>query len=476
MKKKLLAVASLILATCLLLTISSNAETVGKSTNEGNNAVASITADGNTLYYDRLDDALNEVQNNQTIVMLKDLGVPTDSGNNGFVEKKGTKVTGVVLDLNNHTIASSDANKNTVEIEDDSSITIKNGTIKHTENRIALKVGKGEVTLENVTVENKTANGGRGAIQVGNNANSTSGSLVINEGTKINGVIVVATSSKLEMNGGEIDGGNGFAIAGNGSKSESTEITINGGTLKSDGTAVIYHPQSGTLNVKGGTLTGKFGIVARRGDINVTGGTITATGTGTDTVGDAVDKDGKKVELPVGTAFVIDNSAENYDGDAKVTIGGGTVSANELILYSLDDEEEHKDFLVTGGKFDKAVDVAYVSTDKAEVKIGDKYYIGDDATEAITEAIKDEKAVIEVLKGNVTIKGAVPGVTVQNLGNGNVTVNGMKVTADDEVVVPEPEEEEQDDTPKMGTVNVFAVAGAILVVSALGVVVLNKRK
>ena len=52
----------------------------------------------------------------------------------------------------------------------------------------------------------------------------------------------------------------------------------------------------------------------------------------------------------------------------------------------------------------------------------------------------------------------------------------MDVTTEKVVVPAAEDEEEQDDTPKMGTVNVFTVAGAILVVSALGVVVLNKRK
>ena len=51
----------------------------------------------------------------------------------------------------------------------------------------------------------------------------------------------------------------------------------------------------------------------------------------------------------------------------------------------------------------------------------------------------------------------------------------MKVTAEDEVVVPAPAKEDKDDTPNTG-VDVFAVAGVILVISALGVVVLNKRK
>ena len=455
--------------------------------------IASVTSqDGKTTkYYTRLDAALSAVQNNETVELLEDLTIPTQGGDNGSVTKGGTAVSGVVLNLGGHTISAKDG-KDAVIVKDGSSITIKNGTIKNEGVDCAIIVAKGTVTLEDARLSN--TKGKYGAIQLGSGENS--GTVIMNHGTTVNGNIVSTVSSKVEMNnesevngyvypqnnsefvmnGGTINGGDGFAITGNGSKEGSTKITINGGTLKSDKTAVIYHPQAGTLDVKGGTLTGKFGIVARRGNVNVTGGKITATGTGTDTVGDAVEG-ADKVNLPAGTAIVIDNKSATYEGNAKAKISGGEFEAsNETPIVSLVDEE-HEDFEILGGAYNKAFDQAYINAEKAEVKIGDKFYVGDDATKAVTEAIKDEKAVIEVLKGNVTIEGAVPGVTVLNSGNGDVTVNGMNVTTE-KVVVPAPEKEDEEDkdpTPNTG-IDVFAVAGAILVVSALGVVVLNKRK
>ena len=482
MKKKLLAVATLVLAICLSLTISVRAEDSGADQYKESKHVASVTKGESTKYYERLDAALAATEDGAEVKLLKDLSVPTDSGDNGYILANADKT--YTLDLNGKKIESAGSftmaiTKGTITITDSSSA--KTGAIKNSKNGPAIVVcSKSSLTIKGGTYETVLEDGKAPAatIQVGNLSDEAkdAGTLVVENGATVKGsVSAFADGSSITVNGGTINGGKTFAVSGNGANSKNSTITINGGTLTSDETAVIYQPQTGTLNVKGGTLTGKFGIVARRGNVNVTGGTITATGTGEAAVGDAKDKEGNRIQLKSGTAFVIDNASEGYTGDAKVIIDGGTVNANALILYSLDDEEEHKDFVVTGGKFDKVVDVAYVSTDKAEVKVGDKYYIGDDATKAIAEAIKDEKTVIEVLKGNVTIEGAVPGVTVVNSGNGDVTVNGMKVTADDEVVVPAPEKDDKDPTPDTG-VDVFTVAGAILVVSALGVLVLNKRK
>ena len=463
MKKKLLAVATLILAICLCLTISVKAEASTK--------VAKI---GNTEY-ERLDAALAAVKNNETIVLLQDLEIPKEGGDNGHIKKNGNPVN-FTLDLGGFTITSKGDGKDAIVLEDESTVTIKNGTIENEGEDCAILIQKGTVILkDNITLSNKEG-AKYGTVQVGYKSGNTSGHLKIEDGAKINGGVTVSQSSSVEMTGGEIVNPKGFAISGNGSNSGNTTITVKGGTLESKNSAAIYHPQQGILNVSGGTLKGEFGIVARRGTVNVTGGKITATGTGTDSVGDATEGE-SKVQLPAGTAIVLDNKSTGYGTDdvkARVT-GGEFEASNDTAIVSLEDTD-HSDFEILGGAYNKAFDQEYINAEKAEVKIGDKYYVGEDATKAVTEAIKDEKAVIEVLKGDVTIKGAVPGVTVVNSGNGDVTVNGMDVTTEKVVVPAAEDEEEQDDTPKMGTVNVFTVAGAILVVSALGVVVLNKRK
>ncbi len=463
MKKKLLAVATLVLAICLCLTISVKAEASTK--------VAKI---GNTEY-ERLDAALAAVKNNETIVLLQNLEVPKEGGDNGHIKKSGDPVN-FTLDLGGFTITSKGEGKDAIVLEDESTVTIKNGTIKNEGEDCAILIQKGTVILkDNITLSNKEG-AKYGTVQVGYKSGNTSGHLKIEDGAKINGGVTVSQSSSVEMTGGEIVNPKGFAISGNGSNTGNTTITVKGGTLESKSSAAIYHPQQGTLNVSGGILKGAlFGIVARRGTVNVTGGKITASGTGTASVGDATEE-GAKVELPAGTAIVLDNKSTGYGDDVKARVTGGEFEAtNDTAIVSLEDTD-HSDFEILGGAYNKAFDQEYINAEKAEVKIGDKYYVGEDATKAVTEAIKDEKAVIEVLKGDVTIKGAVPGVTVVNSGNGDVTVNGMDVTTEKVVVPAAEDEEEQDDTPKMGTVNVFTVAGAILVVSALGVVVLNKRK
>ncbi|MCD7922652.1 MAG: hypothetical protein LUG27_09550 [Clostridiales bacterium] len=97
------------------------------------------------------------------------------------------------------------------------------------------------------------------------------------------GVSVWGKGAVLNVEGGTISSGV-FAIAGNGTYNTSgsgysnagTVINITDGEISSGGTA-IYHPQYGSLIIKGGTITGETtGIEIRSGEVSIEGGKISA--------------------------------------------------------------------------------------------------------------------------------------------------------------------------------------------------------
>lgn len=94
------------------------------------------------------------------------------------------------------------------------------------------------------------------------------------------GVVIVGNgnngSAQLVINGGEINGE--YAVSGNGNANSSgTIIEINGGKLT--GTDLgLYHPQNGTLKIKGNPeITGKTALYIKSGTSTILGGKFVAT-------------------------------------------------------------------------------------------------------------------------------------------------------------------------------------------------------
>ena len=120
---------------------------------------------------------------------------------------------------------------------------------------------------------------------------------------------------------GKINAVPAAAVSGNGSTGYgNTTITIEPtAELTSEQDAAIYHPQSGTLTINGGKITGVGGIEAKAGDTTITmSGSPTVTATGE--VNHDANSNGTSTE---GYAIaVVENAA--YAGGATVTIGSGT--------------------------------------------------------------------------------------------------------------------------------------------------------
>ena len=138
----------------------------------------------------------------------------------------------------------------------------------------------------------------------------------------------------------------GFAITGNGA-SHHTLFTINGGTITSLHSQAIYHPQKGTINVNGGTISGLTGIEIRSGTLNMTGGEVNGATEGFDAQANA----NGSTTSAVGIA-VVQHTTEN---DIVISIKGGTISGYRALTQAntQGNEEpiENIGMSVTGGKF-----------------------------------------------------------------------------------------------------------------------------
>ena len=145
------------------------------------------------------------------------------------------------------------------------------------------------------------------------------GTVTVNGGAELvgdNGIAVWGAGAKVYFKDGTITATEN-GINGNGAESSDSTIEISGGTINA-GAAVVYMPQSGNLNITGGTQTGYIGVVTRAGTVNITGGTLKATGDEPMQIGDA------DVEFPGGVAVIVDSQTPGYDtGTPKATIGAG---------------------------------------------------------------------------------------------------------------------------------------------------------
>ena len=138
---------------------------------------------------------------------------------------------------------------------------------------------------------------------------------------------------------GKVYGGN-QAVSGNGSWSN-TDITIEDGAVltSSDGTA-IYHPQGGTLYIKGGTITGRDSAIAiKSGTLNISGGTIKATGpdtTPTTGYSNGVNASGAAIQIESNKNYCGNPDITNYNDTNAVQLnvtGGNIESQNGVAIY-----------------------------------------------------------------------------------------------------------------------------------------------
>lgn len=225
-------------------------------------------------------------------------------------------------------------------------------------------------------------NTGTGAIVGGGNnggyyaavtLNGTAPKLTVNNGWITgNGYYSVGLfgdGAEFTLNGGTLDAveQDSATLCGNGAQTSNSVMTINGGQIIGgegrEGCA-IYHPQSGTLYIHGGEISGYDGVQLKGGTLVMDGGKITATGNHEDSY--TKDRDGN---VATGSALSL-LSQKSYKGNISVTISGDAEISSEHSYAILEDfvnsNEELKTVSVniTGGTFkggDQVTDNAAVS-------------------------------------------------------------------------------------------------------------------
>lgn len=348
--------------------------------------------DGTT--YSTLQEAVDKAGTEPATITLLDNAdetVTVGAGKNITLDLNGKTVTGqanaaVLVDGGSLTVQDSKATEGPV-VGEGYAVTYTSGVLKADD--IAVKVyNGGSFVLQSGTVISTADCGVYAGAE-----NNGSGTVTIKGGyvqAREYGVGAINAGTTLNINGGVIVADDNAAVAGNGSEGlGGTTINIDGGTMISklitSGyiTCGVYHPQSGTLNINGGTIvsTNGVGVLMRGGSANITGGTIIAHGTGEGKVGDST--------VLSGHYGVLVDTESHYVGlaeDDKVEISGSaSVSADDacIAVRANAGEDENDRVVVEGGTFNKDVTDFVIDGNKTVDDGNGNWVLAPDTAEAI---------------------------------------------------------------------------------------------
>jgi uncharacterized repeat protein (TIGR02543 family) len=386
-------------------------ETEGITTYTVQAAVAKI---GDVLYA-TLKEAVRAAEDGDTVTLLANV---TES----FFVPDGERT--ITIDLGGFTMTGD------LLLDDGPNVTVQNGTIA------------GTVTVYGGTTENHNSftlasdaviNAAYGIIlreAYGTNGPDGTGSTININGT-VNGIVwvmgnILAGDSVINVN-------NGAEITG-----DDVGIALNG---------------AATLNIaEGATVTGTAtGIEVRAGKLNVTGGTIigngaptevTPNGNGTTSTGAGIAVAQHTTKLPIEvcisggeikgfSAFYESNPENNSAEDiakVKLSITGGTFTATAggtAIVYS-----ENKTALISGGTYSLEPDAKYIVPEKAAVKSGDVWTIGDAVAQIGTTGYATLAAAIEAVQDTetITLLTDSPTASANNGKTFTIAMNGHTLT------------------------------------------------
>lgn len=316
--------------------------------------------------------------------------------------------TGTVTDYTGGSIVFDGAGrpKSVINVQGGGTLTLKGGKISH------------------VTVDSKAGNSGI-AVFAGSTANIEGGYIVSQEAS----VIPQGEGATLNIKGGVIRSLDNGAYMGNGLAANGGTVTnMTGGTLigeiQSQGyiACCFYHPQSGELNISGGTIYSKDGVAVciRNGSMNITeGATLISNGDSSKS-----GKIGDLKDVVHGTVLQVDYApGYNHNDDPReISITGGTFTGAADKIINVNNAEGYKAVknFVQGGIFNKAIDETYV-TEGFECKGNDDGTFG----------IAAKKLVVNTEEGEAPV---ISGVYVPNTDNSNkeegVEAAGSTVTFD----------------------------------------------
>ena len=374
-------------------------------------AVASIGEGDNATYFATLQNAVDAAaqEGNTTVKLLEDILLTA-----------GVDISkDVTLDLNGKTITNAD------DISDDYLLAVLHGGKLTVNDTTEGNAGKISMTAQYCAIKMTKANDGDA------NENAT---LIVNNGT-------------IE--------GKDFAISGNGNMGRGNSvITINGGTIRSTKTsgtgddAAIYQPNTGTVTLNGGTITGLTGVEIRSGNLVIPAdSTVSVIGTGnpassqgngngTTTFGAGIAIAQHTTDNPInvniagGTieganALAIVNPNGRTANNVTIAVSGGNFTGNKAVEVT--DTRVSK--FISGGTFNTPVDEAYCATGYIPADNGDGTYgvepgeyvaqIGENKYKTLAEAVKaTSTGTVELLKD---ASGA--GIFVAAADNKNITID-----------------------------------------------------
>ena len=346
-----------------------------------------------------LEGAYDAAQDGDTIELIRDETLPSR-----FVLDEDKAVT---LNLGEHTLGA----QNDVVIEvKDGSLNLVGGVVTSSSNMAAICVRAG---ADMTTADTELVFADQNHDQI-NTMVQVQGKLTVNAGTSIDsteaGITIFDKGAEVVVNDGAVVSGDAYGISGNGTEGwGGTAITINGGTVSAtseDGVG-IYHPQTGTITLNGGKVSGSTGIQMCSGTLNVPAdSTAVVTGTGADQRGDKGTGDGSIID---GAAISI--VFRNYPGGAPaVNVQGGTYvsdKAEAVVDYTWSEGESSewadagKQVEISGGEFSSlpAEDLLATGFTPFVNADGSVVVVPEEDIFTVTFVDGEKKATVEVVDG-----------------------------------------------------------------------------
>lgn len=257
----------------------------------------------------------------------------------------------ITLNLNGHTMTAKDAQTSIVVREKGADVTIKNGKIIAQEGNTtgAIQVGRTDTSsLKNIhlTIESDVT--------------------IIGENY---GIGVFGNGTVLDFKGKmELSGDGSYGITGNASrKGQNTTVNIHeGAAITASKGFAFYLPQTGELNIFGGTITANTVIGVKAGKININGGTLTATGAKAEPV-----RSDNGIDVPTGDVILAEVN-DTYEKNIEINVTGGTLaSTNGNIIQVF--KSNSTDDVTVRGLYSASIDLKNVMNTQSGTFV-DTYY------------------------------------------------------------------------------------------------------
>lgn len=210
---------------------------------------------------------------------------------------------------------------------------------------------------------------------------------------------------------GAVSAISGGAISG----TQGSTTTINGGSFNSENSGVLT--TFGKLIVNSGTVTGKYGIVAKQSSQEGVASNVEIP-YGSTVVVDATDM-----------AFVVATDGEGPKPEGNIVVNGGIYNASAVVGVTGGGDVTNN-VAITGGSYNTDPG-KFVKDEKAVAEItsvnetNKQFFVGDSIVAKIEKAEKGDQIVIT--RGDVEVNNVPDGVIISNLGDGNVVVNDEQI-------------------------------------------------